>query len=254
MPINWLLETIKWNLLIKHIKPISFKQTLLDVVAGISTSLLTPNRIGNFIGRTIHLDKRLKIRAIILTIHSNLAQFTASIVFGFIGLMLIHFNSEYLSVQALRVSAALIILLGLLIYFYPKCIDFNPISRMYSRQMKKGIELIQELRFKLKLIIFGLSLVRYLVFLSQFYLLLSCFSENIEYHIIIPAISVVYLITTIIPSFLFGKLFVREVSALFILTTYGISTPIILATVFILWLVNLAIPSIIGWVVLMRTK
>ena len=62
---------------------------------------------------------------------------------------------------------------------------------------------------------------------------------------IMAAISVVFLITTIIPSLFFGKLFVREASALFVFSEMGISSPVILMTVFILWLINLALLSFV---------
>ena len=254
MPINWLLETLKWHLLLKQIKPQNFRKTFLDVMAGISTSLLTPNRIGNFIGRTINLEKEIRTKALISTIHSNLAQFTASLFFGFIGLSLIDFNPEYVSLIGLKFSAILVIVVGLAVYFYPKIIDFNPLSKMYSEQAKQGVDLVQKQSLILKFLILLLSQVRYLVYLLQFYVILSCFSLDLSPVEIMPAIAVVYLITTIIPSFLFGKLFVREVSALFVLTAFGIPTPIILLTVFILWLINLAVPAILGGIVLMKSK
>lgn len=254
MPVNWLIETIKWRLLIKGVYQQKFMKTLASVLAGVSTSLLTPNRIGNFIGRTVYLDKEVKTRAIIRTIHSNLAQFIASIVFGFVGLSLLDFEGAIIDISTVRYSAVFVLLVGLFVYFYPKIIDFNPLNKMYSEQMKKSLVGIQELSFALKSGVLLLSLLRYLVFLFQFYLLLKYFNAQPSIDVIIPAIAVVYLITTIIPSFLFGKLFVREASALFVLTEFGISSPIILSTVFILWMINLAVPSLIGAAILIKGK
>jgi len=254
MPVNWLIETIKWRLLISGVYKQSFLKTVAAVLSGVSTSLLTPNRIGNFIGRTVYLDKEVKTKAIIRTIHSNLAQFIASIVFGFVGLVMLEFDGTIVEISAVRYSAIFVLLVGLIIYFYPKIIDFNPLNRMYSEQMKTSLEGVQKLSIGLKSGILLLSLMRYLVFLFQFYLLLKCFNAEPAIEVIIPAIAVVYLITTIIPSFLFGKLFVREASALFVLTEFGISSPIILSTVFILWIINLAVPSLIGAVILIKGK
>jgi len=254
MPINWLIETIKWRLLIKGVYKQSFIKTIASVLSGVSTSLLTPNRIGNFIGRTVYLDKEVKTNAIIRTIHSNLAQFIASIVFGFVGLVLLDFDGSIVDISTIRYSAIIIFLVALSIYFYPKMIDFNPLNRMYSEQMKMSLVGINQLNVGLKTGILFLSLLRYLVFLFQFYLLLKCFNAQASIDVIIPAIAVVYLITTIIPSFLFGKLFVREASALFVLTEFGISSPIILSTVFILWVINLAVPALIGAVILIKDK
>ena len=84
MILNWSVEAIKWKALMERLNPISFKSALDGVLAGISTGLITPNRIGNFIGRTQLLDKELRTRATLLTFLSNLSQFVPSIFFGII--------------------------------------------------------------------------------------------------------------------------------------------------------------------------
>ncbi|MEO9533634.1 MAG: lysylphosphatidylglycerol synthase domain-containing protein [Crocinitomicaceae bacterium] len=254
MPINWLVESVKWHLLIQRIQPQSFWKTIRDVLAGVSTSLITPNRIGNFVGRTVNLPKDLKAKAIIATIHSNLAQFISSICFGLIGLLFINLNQGFIESATVSWSGLLVLLVALFFYSYPKVLDVNPIAKMFSQQTKDGIANIQEASLPFKGLILILSMLRYAVFLSQFYLLLLCFQTDLIVAEIIPAIAVVFLITTIIPSFLFGKLFVREASALFVLIECGIPTPVILFTVFLLWMINLAVPSLIGGSILMRSK
>jgi hypothetical protein len=254
MPLNWAIESVKWHILVSRIKPQPFIITFRDVLAGVSTSLLTPNRIGNFIGRTVRMEKKERTKAIVSTIHSNLAQFAASILFGCIGLFLVVFDQDFVEISTVRLSAFCVLAGGLGLYYFPKIINFNPVSKLYSDQLKEGIVEVQSESFGLKTLILFLSLLRYCVFIVQFYLLLLCFESNLEIGLIIPAISVVFLITTIIPSFLFGKLFVREASALFVLTSFGISTPVILYSVFILWLLNLALPSIVGGLILMKSK
>ena len=254
MPLNWFLESLKWKLQLDKIEPHGLWQSVCSVLAGISTSIITPNRLGNFIGRSFTIDKSLRTKAIVSTIHGNLAQFMASILFGLIGLLFLNFSNGYVSATTVLTSGIVIISLGLLIYFRPKTVDFVPLSKMYSDQMLSGIDTIQRTSFGFKLTILVLSLARYLVYLIQFYILLLCFGGEIEPQVFIPAIAVVYLITSIVPSIFFGKLFVREVSALFVLTSYGVATPVILLTVFVLWLINLALPALAGGVILFKSK
>ncbi|MEZ4922282.1 MAG: hypothetical protein R2780_03850 [Crocinitomicaceae bacterium] len=87
MPVNWILESLKWHLLVKDIEKTSFTNSIVSVLAGISTGLLTPNRIGNFIGRTMSMEKVNRTKGILATIHSNLAQFSASVLFGVMSLL-----------------------------------------------------------------------------------------------------------------------------------------------------------------------
>jgi hypothetical protein len=252
MPVNWLLESLKWQQLLNTFSPQRFSKTILDVLAGVSTSLITPNRVGNFIGRSLSLDKIVRTKAVLSTIHSNLAQFTASLIFGLVGLFILGFDPPYIDESTIQISAFVMLAVALFIFFYPAVIDFNPLSRMFSNQVKMGIRHVQEEELSLKINILFLSFLRYAVFLLQFYLLLLFFNVRGDVAVIVPAIALVYLVTTIIPSFLFGKLFIREAAALYVLGAFSVETPIILATVFILWFLNLAIPSIIGAVILMK--
>ncbi len=53
MPINWLLETKKWQLLLRPFLDWSFRRCLSAVLAGVSVSAITPNRIGEIGGRLL---------------------------------------------------------------------------------------------------------------------------------------------------------------------------------------------------------
>lgn len=254
MPLNWVFESLKWHMLLKTFSPQGFGKTLLDVFSGVATSLVTPNRIGNFIGRSLALDQVVRTKAVLSTIHSNLAQFIASLCFGLVGLFLVGFDPPYVDEWALQISSLVLLLVALVLFFYPAIIDFNPLSRMYSTQVQMAIRHVQEENIQLKVIILFLSVIRYLVFLLQFYILLLAFDVEGSVEVLIPAIALVFLVTTIIPSFFFGKLFVREAAALFVLSAFGVETPVILASAFILWMINLAFPAMLGAYVLIKRK
>lgn len=254
MPLNWFFEAFKWHLLSQRIQKQSFGTSLKQVLAGVSTSLMTPNRIGNFIGRAILAPKGDKSAVIVATIHSNLAQFTASILFGFLGLLLIGFQETIISETTIQISALIVLAVGFLFYFFPNILLLNPIQKLFSDDVKLSIKSVQHQTVLFKLIIVIISLMRYLVFLSQFALILYALNVKLDIQQMIPAIAVVFLITTVIPSFLFGKLFVREASALFILTAFGVSSFTILASVFLLWVANLAVPALVGATILFKEK
>jgi len=56
-----------------------------------------------------------------------------------------------------------------------------------------------------------------------------------------------FLITTVVPGIFIGKLLVRESAAVLIFGWIGIPIQIILAVSFLLWLINLGIPALFGW-------
>lgn len=250
MFINWSIETLKWKALMKGVRELNFKSALLSVLAGISTGLMTPNRIGNFIGRTLYFEKEIKTKATLLTFMGNMAQFTATIIMGLIGFEIFGRNQLTNYPQIIELIAIFLSLMALYIYFYPKKIKF--LKKFMNQTIIDGIDFVQDINNIKKTNILLLSLLRYFVFLTQFYIMLYVFEVDINPIVLLSALSLVFLITTIIPSVLFGKLFVREASAIFVLSQLEIQTPIILLAVFILWLVNLAVPSFIGAYLLIR--
>jgi hypothetical protein len=102
--------------------------------------------------------------------------------------------------------------------------------------------------------VLGLSLVRYLVFSLQFYLLLCAFGVPISYPNGMMLIGLVYLLMTIIPTIALTELGVRGSVSLYVfalfLTPLGLWTETIglgvASATTSLWLINLAFPALLG--------
>jgi len=254
MVLNWAVEALKWKILIKNLKPLRFKEAFAAVLAGVSTGIITPNRIGNFIGRTVLLDKEIKIKATLLTLLANLSQFVVTLFFGCVGLLLL--GGTYLqNAQIVLIFVGIFTLgVGLAVYINPLLINRRPFNFFFSDKIIDGITFISATKIQLKLRIIGLSALRYLVFVTQYVLLLIAFDQQESILLFYGSIMVVYLLMTLIPSLFFGKLFVREAAALFVLNQIGIPDAIILITGFLMWLINIALPSLVGAGVLMSKK
>ncbi len=99
-----------------------------------------------------------------------------------------------------------------------------------------------------------LSLLRYLVFVHQYYLLQKIFFPETPYAETLQMISIIYLALAVIPTFAFSEIGVRSSVALYYLSGI-ISNPvsITLATLSI-WIINIAIPSIAGSVFFLSVK
>ncbi len=249
--INWGIESLKWQKLIQLIKPLSFKAAVKATLSGVATSFVTPFRVGDFVGRVIHLDSHKKT-ASILTFYGNFTQLMATLLFGLVGLALIPEKALNLH----KDIHLLIIIVGfcLLIFCYA--------TILYPKQMAQRFKLKEWLKFdlgldliskKLSLSISALSLIRYSIFLIQFYLAYRIFGADIDSLLLLSLISLLYLFITFIPSPLLGKLGVRESVALFLIGPFE-SSEIIVAASLLIWFINLFIPAIIGSVFLLKVK
>lgn len=254
MVANWGLEAKKWEFLIKPVQPLSFSIAFKSVLAGLTTGLFTPNRLGNFIGRLAFVNKEHHNQAIVNTLIGNLAQFVSTLMIGLIGLLtLLHLEFNVLNSSVIIILSLILISLGLLLYFKPIIVDIKPINFIFSSKTKSAIQQVNNTSTQLKINILSLSFTRYMVFCVQYYLLFLAF-ESAPVILFFGLISSTFLITTLIPSLFFGKLFVRESVAIFVFSTAHVDTTLVLIVAFLLWLFNLAIPALIGSLIWLKQK
>ena len=86
MGCNWLLEARKWQLLIAPLEQISIFTSIQSILAGITISIFTPNRIGEFAGRIFFLKKADKLKASVKSMVGSFIQLSITIFAGFIAI------------------------------------------------------------------------------------------------------------------------------------------------------------------------
>ncbi len=245
--VNWGIEARKWQILSHSTQSLTFKQAYGSVLSGLATGLVTPNRIGNFIGRNIYIDKEKRILATYQTQLGNLSQFLVSILVGVIGFSLvITWYIVDLNPALIYGLSTIILLIGLLGYYKPELIlKTFPGKYLYQKDQSNFDQFIV-ISNHLKTKILYLSLIRYSVFIIQYNLLFILFSNHPSWTEISTLAATTFLITTLIPSLLFGKLLVRESAALLVFGWAGLPVPVILLVSFSLWFINLALPGLSG--------
>lgn len=235
----------KWQLTVRQIVNRPEPKILIkSYLAGVTTGLLSPNSLGNFIGRMFWFPRHQRINITLLTFFSNGAQYLASWTYGLIGLCLFNFDLINQTVPKYTVISLLfaIYLIGLFCYYN---LEKIPLAILQSKRWLQRFRaiLLRDRRFKTHLLL--LSILRYLVFCLQYFFALRTFGVDMLWSYL-PALFVIYFITTLTPSLFFGKLVVRESVALWILTPLTNQGELILGASVFLWLVNQGIPASLG--------
>jgi uncharacterized membrane protein YbhN (UPF0104 family) len=262
-PLNQLLEAFKWKYLMRKLETVSLWTATKAVLTGISVSMFMPNRVGDYLGRVFVLRKANRIQAILATIIGSMAQLLTTIMYGCLAAMFFfpwYFNMNN-SLNAWLYSGVIIMCLTLmfmLIFAYLNFASFSDIIRRISGKFYDRISKYSNVfaMYEVRNLVFVLfiSALRYVVFSFQFYLLLKAFSVPVNYYSAIVLIGLVYLMMTIIPTIALTELGVRGSVSLFVFALYlkpihlwtdGASLGIVSATS-ILWLINLAIPALLG--------
>ena len=94
--------------------------------------------------------------------------------------------------------------------------------------------------------VFSLSATRYLIFTTQFFILLQMFEVEITYLESIVLISVMLLIISSIPALTITEIAQRGVVASFLFGQISNNCNGIFSATFFLWIINLLIPAVIG--------
>ena len=235
---NWLLEIIKWKTLVSSIKTISFFESAKQSLSSLTASLLTPNRIGEYGAKAIYYTRNERSKIMLLNFLGNFSQMSITVIFGLFGLtFLINELSFNINFSVFQLSI-IVLFFGLLFLVIPK--------KIWTKYLMKFITQVNTISNKIHFKNFQLSLLRYLVFSHQFYFLLVILGGDINYLTAMPIIFSMYFIASIIPGFVIFDWLIKGSVAIPLFSFFGVNEMIILSVTSIMWLLNFAVPSIIG--------
>lgn len=263
IPVNIFLEIWKWKYLIKKLEKVSYWNATKAILTGYSVSMFLPNRVGEYFGRIYVLKKAGRIRAILVTVLGSMAQLLTTLLFGGVALALILPTYADLSEQINRWLYSgflflVIIFIFASVFAYLNFSSFSEIIRRISghklARINKFTVVFSWYSSKNLAIVLGVSILRYLIFSLQFFLLLQMFFIPIDYFNGIAIISVVYLLMTIIPTIALTELGVRGSVSLFVFGLYFETLNVwseqiglgVISASSVLWLLNLAFPALLG--------
>ena len=243
MPLNWLIEWLKWKTVVAS-KNISPRVRWHSFLSGMVSGVITPAYAGNFIGRMFYFDKKDRKEIILNTLVSNGAQFIISIVMGLIAFTILYIKKGS-SLETLILIFILTSSFGLY-FFGDKLLSKIPLK------IFKDLDLVLVSKtFRAKLL--GLSLLRYLIFIIQFFIALIVFEAPFDLTYFLW-LALMFGAITATPSLFLGKIIVRETIALTILSMAGIAGPIILLAAFSTWIINQMLPVIIATLLLKKER
>ncbi len=89
MFINWGIEAKKWQLALSKSGNISFFTSVKAIFSGTTMAFFTPNRIGEYMGRMVHLERKDRLPSVALTVVCSISQLLVTFVAGTIGLFIL---------------------------------------------------------------------------------------------------------------------------------------------------------------------
>ncbi len=247
--LNIFTEAYKWKVLMSSFYKIKIKQALKMIISGFSTGIFTPGKLGEPYGRIIFLPSQHKTKGTILNYLGGAFQNVIILILGITFLVFISLNNSlrYIVIfQYLFLSTLLILITFILLYSIRNTLYIYLLRYNWTNNLLKSILTIKEIKLKKYLIVFLLSLTRYLLYCSQLIILLYTFFEFKFQWSIILWVPIYFMCITLIPSFLLADLGVRNSVAIFLFAPFFSNEINVLLAVSVLWFVNQVIPALCG--------
>ena len=260
MLVNWTIESYKWKVVIAQTQSIDIFTAIKSIFAGITISIFTPNRTGEFAGRILALKSENRIKAIFSTFVGNLSQLVITLCLGIFAYLLISlkYKGVFLDSYFTPLWANYVAIIALMLILLAYC-NIEKSEYILSRfklisRFRNYYESFYSFNKKQLSHFLILSLLRYSVFIFQFVIVLIIFEIHLNIFFIILSVCLIYLILTVIPTIALSELGVRGTVAIFVLGSLTDNLSGIFFASTTIWLINLVLPALIGSFIIYRSK
>lgn len=260
--INWGLEARKWQLLMQALQPMSYITAYKSVLCGVTFSLNTPNRMGEYGGRMLFVQDGKRLQSISLSVAGGMAQLIITMLMGSFGLayMLFRFPASAIFygipvfwLQFFLGASIAGTIVFTLFFFKLKWLTKLPEKLPYGSRFSKYINVLETIDAKILLRLLSISFFRYIVFVLQYIFMLQILQVEQQVITGFCLVSVMFWILAVIPSIAIAELGIRGTVAK-ALFSYSANTLGILTATFGIWFVNLFIPALIGSILILGIK
>lgn len=263
--VNLGLETQKWRLLVRRFYPeITYQRAYAAVLAGMAFGIFTPNRIGEYAGRALYLEKGKRVEAVVVTFIDRICQMTVTLVVGLVAILGVVLSARFGALSeglnmSMPVFAALVggllVLTGIIVFLVLQpALLIRILSRFKDKHawIRKTVFALQYLEPSLVRTILLLSLARYTVFSFQYFVLILAFHHLVydgaapQYINLLAVIPLIFLLKSIIPSLGLTEIGIREGVAIQVMDVFSMGASVAVYSTAFLYVINVLLPTLIG--------
>ncbi len=254
MPVNWGIESLKWKLITTNTEIISYKTALKSVFSGICLGNLAPGRAMEFIAKIYFFKPENKPNITLLHFINGMFQMLITITVGIIAIAYkANNNKQHNEAVYFIMLFGFVLIVGFCLVIF----NVNSIRKKLNfLKWFKKTEHTTLLSFSKQLILqlISLSVIRYVVFTSQFYLIYASFTPNVNFLPTVAGIAAYFMLTSVIPMISVIEPAIRAAIALFVFNNVADNSITIVLTSTFLWIINVIVPSLIGYGIILNQK
>ena len=198
--------------------------------------MITPVRSGEYGMKVLYFDKKDRKQIALLAFVGNMYQLFITLFLGFLGILFLRKFLSKALVNQIHITFWILLLLGIALFLARKRI---PVIQQFLNQF----DILFEKRNR---VVFLLSLLRYFIFSHQFLSLIYLFNVELPYWQAISSITSMYLLASIVPILPIFDFALKGSVAILLFSIFNTNPIFIISITTIMWLLNFALPAIVG--------
>lgn len=248
------VEARKWKVLLAASGiPVTYREALSSVLSGIAVSVVTPNRIGDYPARMLAL-KRKPVNSAVAAILGALSQMTALLCWGVPAVFLSGTAGAVLPQPLSGIGALLGALIGLSLYLGARHWSELFLRIRLLRRLGRVVRVLQRVRRPVLIQALAWSLLRFALYTTQLWLMLHWLSVPVGLPDGWMRCALFFWLLAIIPNFALAEIGIRGALALYLFAPGNQHGAAVFTATLSLWLLNLALPAVVGAVRWIRWK
>lgn len=253
LPFNWILEAKKWHVVMDRFEKITFKNCLYSILTGVTCGLITPARLGEYVGRMLIVEKKRNAQAVYSSFICSLGQNTITLSIGIMASVLLLKMSQIININLtwLWIMNAVVLVFTIGLYFNQKWLLTLLSKIKYLRKYIVGL-LEHDINLGILLKVLLLSGMRYLIYTFQYIAILYFFGiENSVWYNFL-SISAIFMIQSSLPLPPIMSFIARGEIAVIVFSMFMLDAYLILLATTCLWIINLIVPALLGMVIILK--
>ncbi len=254
MPVNWGIESYKWNIITQQLEPLSYRTSLNAVLAGICIGNIAPGRAMEFLAKIYYFKPQNQPSATILHFINGMFQMLITVTVGLVAIAykLYKSNQSVGFVYVALIGGMVMVLFFVWAIFNVSWIQQKLKFIKWFKRMEGSEKLTFSKALITKLVI--LSVLRYIVFTGQFFIIYKVFVPDANSFHVFTSVAAYFMITSIIPMISFIEPAIRAAIAIIVFNAPTDNETLVVLTATLLWLINVVIPSIFGYIIILKEK
>jgi hypothetical protein len=221
---SWIVESKRWQIMVQDVEVLRFRESVIQSLTAQTASFITPLRAGEFAYKCLYYDPSKRKEVLKRVFYSNAIQMGVTVMIGVLGLCFF-LNTTSTNKWMLAVAIAIA-------YMFIASHPFIFKKAGFSR--KTWFQVL------------GLSVLRYVIFGSNWLLVLAALVPETSIDEWLSPIAVNYLVVSSIPMFQVFDIPVKWTTASFIFNGSLVPTAYVLVAATLVWITNTLFPTLVG--------